>query len=536
MIVSAPLQHLDFGKWLTTLKDNGVSEHCAMELYKDMRVFGSVIFRAEPMDDDSVAWDSFRTKMCGVIQNITTVEQAQEYLQKPLKLMHQTTGQNYDEKKTPIACAKQLTLNLHARQAFDGKNEIINWLVAYNRLKPGPLELNWNDVHAAISHDIPKVEAETKVTNTSDLIERVTQVMHECSLKSFQWPCIVGMSAKTGGKIAEAVATTNSELQKRTQWEGGVLGLNTTVHLQIGQDTSGSGGYCQNIDHNNTFVCSSPATPTNVLAHEWFHALDYKLSGTDLMLSSSVDPKNPLNNAMITLVEGLNSYKSHEYTLETTDIVAALRLNLERNWVTAGYPKGISEQLNKCLEEAPTKLSTEQYMQQFDRLKNFLAVNKFPRTLDLHATILMTDMAVLRDSTQLINEGQSLWIAFAQRFKDNINNYLKDFKDYNDYFLSASEQLAHSFEITSDGKNIGFVEPEQNFRYPTALEQTAQKLHWKRFFTNTKSWWDQQRGIVAVNSNTNSVEPIQLSSRIAKKRNTGLQDVQDKELPIAAKP
>ena len=534
MIVSAPLQDLDFGEWLTTLKDNGVSEHVAMELYKDMRVFGAVVFRAEPVDDNSVAWDEFRTNMCSVLKNITSVEQAHTYLKKPLKAMYQATGQDYDDEKTAVSVAKPLASNPHARQGFGGRDEIVDWLVSYKRLQPGPLELSWNDVHAAIANDIPKVKTQSVATTTEDLIERVKQVMDEAELKSFQWPAIVGLAAKSGGRIVDAVVTTNSELQKRTQWDGGVLGLNKTIHLQIGQDTSGSGGYCQNIDAHNTFVCSSPATPTNVLAHEWFHALDYKMSGTRQMLSDNTTSDTPQSAAMKQLVAGLNSYQSSEHPLEHADVISMLRSNLERNWVTSGYPEGISEQLNMCLDEAPTSLSKEQYTLQFQRLKNFLADKKFPRTLDLHATILMTDLAVLRDSTQLLNEGQSLWIAFAQRFKDNINNHLKDFKNYNSYFLEASEQLAHSFEITSDGKNISFVDPNQNFRYPTAPEQTAQKLHWKRFFASTQSWWNEQRGVVAQNAH--SVEPVQLSSRIAHKRAATKHSSNTNDLPIAAKP
>ena len=526
MIVSAPLQDLNFGEWLTTLKDNGVSEHVAMELYKDMRVFGAVVFRAE-LDDNSEKWDMFRAQMCGVLKNITHVEQAHEYLKKPLKAMYQATGQDYDDEKTAIAVIKPLASNAHTRQGFGGKDEIVDWLVSYNRLKPGPLELSWNDVHAAIANDIPNVETQSTVATQEDLIERAKQVMNETGLKSLQWPAIVGLAAKSGGKIVDAVATTNSELQKRTQWEGGVLGLNTTVHLQIGQDTSGSGGYCQNIDAHNTFVCSSPATPTNVLAHEWFHALDYKMTGTGSMLSDSKNLEKPQNSAMKKLIEGLNSYKSTEHTLENADLIPMLRSNLERNWVTAGYPRGISEQLNMCLDEAPTSLSNEQYAKQFERLKKFLADNKFPRTLDLHATILMTDMAVLRDSAQLLNEGQSLWIAFARRFQDNVNNYLEKFKGYNDYFLEPSEQLAHSFEITSDGKNIGFVEPDQNFRYPTAPEQTSQKLHWKRFFASTQSWWDQERGVSAQVDTS-------FKDRIAQKR--AVSATNNHDLPIAAKP
>lgn len=535
MIVSAPLQDLDFGQWLTTLKDNGVSEHCAMELYKDMRMFGAVVFRAEPVDDDSLAWDAFRTQMCGVLKNITTSEQVLEYLNKPLKMMYRATEQDYDDQKTPITVAKQLNANFHARQGFAEKTSLVDWLVSYARSKPGALELSWNDVHAAISNDIPKVEMESQVYSRSELIERAAQVMDECGLKSFQWPSIVGLAGKTGGKIVEAVSITNRELQQRTQWDGGVLGLNKTIHLQIGNDISGSGGYCDNIDPDNTFVCSSPATPTNVLAHEWFHALDFKLAGTGSMLSEINAPNNSENGAMRALVEGLNSYKSTEHPLENADVITTLRSNLERNWVTAGYPEGISNQLKICLDEAPTSLTNEQYALQFQRLKNFLADNKFPRNLDLHATILMSDMAVLRDSTQLLNNGQSLWIAFAQRFQDNIKNHLQNLKGYSGYFLEPSEQLAHSFEITSDGKNVGFIDPNQNLRYPTAPEQTAQKLHWKRFFASTKNWWNEQRGVAVVQS-AHWVEPVQLSSRIQQKRAATKRSSNPNDLPIAAKP
>lgn len=526
MIASAPLQDLNFGEWLTTLKDNGVSEHFAMELYKDMRTFGAVVFRAEPVDEPCATWDQFRAQMCGVLKSLTTQEQAKEYLKNPLKMMYEATGQEFVDESTKIAVAKMLTANPHSRQAMGGRSDIIDWLVSSVRSRIGDLTLTWNDVHAAISHDIPQVDAASKVGNSEQLLEQAAQVLHDCGLNSFQWPAVVGLAPKTGGQIVQAIATTNSELQKRTQWDGGVLGLNKTVHLQIGQDTTGSGGYCQNIDAHTTFICSSPATPTNVLAHEWFHALDYKLSNTGDMLSEHNETENPQYAAMKKLIDSLNSYQSSEHLLDNTALISALRSNLERNWVMAGYPEGISDHLNQCLDEAPTSLSPQQYKQQFQRLKTFLADNNFPRTLDLHATILMTDLAVVRDSTQLLNEGQSLWIAFAQRFKDNVTNHLKDFKNYAGYFLEHSEQLAHSFEITSDGTNIGFIDPNQNMRYPTAPEQTAQKLHWKRFFASTKQWWDQERGVSAQVDTS-------LKDRIAKKRVAT--DVSS-ALPIAAKP
>lgn len=536
MIVSAPLQDLDFGQWLTTLKDNGVSEHCAMELYKDMRMFGAVVFRAEPVDDDSLAWDQFRTKVCAVLKNITTVEQAQAYLQKPARSILENPHEAQEEEKKLTALAKQLSPNRHARQGFGGVNKIVNWLV-FGRLNSGSIQLTWNDVHAAISHDIPKVETESTVTTHAQLIQRVAQVMNDTGLKSFQWSSIVGLSSKTGGKIVEAVAATNQELQQRTQWEGGVLGLNKTVHLQIGQDTSGSGGYCLNSDQHNTFVCSSPATPTNVLAHEWFHALDYKLSNTSEMLSVDDQPNNPHKKAMAALVEGINSYTpSFKSKTTQTKFEEDLRRNLEQRWRNAGYPNGIGLLLNDFLTENPKTLSKKQYKQHFEKISSFLTEHQFPRTVSLHATIIMSDIDVLRNSTKLLSEGKSLWIAFAQRFEQNINTHLPEMKSNADYFFEKSEQLAHSFEVTGSKNMVAFIDPQQNMRYPTKREQTSQKIHWKRFFSQMKNWWDQERGVTVVNSNTQSIEPVQLSSRIQQKRAATKRSSNPNDLPIAAKP
>lgn len=536
MIVSAPLQDLDFGQWLTTLKDNGVSEHCAMELYKDMRMFGSVVFRAEPLDEDSIVWDQFRTQVCDVLKNITTAEQAQTYLQKPARSLLQKNHKDEDEEKKLIAFAKQLSPNLHARQAMGGTNKIVHWLV-FGRLTPGPIELTWNDVHAAMSHDIPKVETENTAKTSSGLIKRIAQVMDDTGLKSFQWPSIVGMSTKTGGKIVEAVATTNRELQQRTQWEGGVLGLNKTVHLQIGEDISGSGGYCFNIDQRNTFVCSSPATPTNVLAHEWFHALDYKLSNTSEMLSVDEQPDNPHKKTMAALVDGISSY-TPSFKSKTTQkqFELGLRRNLEQRWRNAGYPNGIGSILSEFLTDAPKTLSKKKYKQHFEKISAFLAEHNFPRTVSLHATIIMSDIDVLRNSGKLLSEGKSLWIAFAQRFEDNINTHLPEMKSNADYFFEKYEQLAHSFEVTGSKNMVAFIDPQQNMRYPTSREQTSQKIHWKRFFSQMKNWWDQERGVSVVNSHTTSVDPVDLTSRIAKKRAGAAGSSHDNDLPIAAKP
>ena len=127
-----------------------------------------------------------------------------------------------------------------------------------------------------------------------------------------------------------------------------------------------------------------------------------------------------------------------------------------------------------------------------------------------------------------------MWIAFAQRFEDNIKTHLPEMKSNADYFFEKYEQLADSFEVTGSKNMVAFIDPQQNMRYPTSREQTAEKIHWKRFFSQMKNWWDQERGMTMTNAT--SVEPVNLTSRIAKKRAAAARSYLDNDLPIAAKP
>lgn len=516
MIVSAPLKNLDFGAWLTQLRANGVKPEQAMAVYKDLRMFGAVVFRLGT-DSASEEWDAFRSTLCEKLVALQTAEDIDAHHTRPFP---------HDEK---ISTTKKLAANRFSEEGMGGVDNIVQWVVEQGQRPRSDIAVSWEDVFSAMQHDIPSVE-ELGESGGGDiaLLEQVESTMANAGLQSLEWPALVGLAPKTASRIVAHVAQTNLELRSRTKWEGGVLGLNGTVALRIGGDRSGSGGYCNGNADTTIFVCSSPATPFSVLAHEWFHALDFKLGGADTMLSHKDSGTSHEKQHIDELVAQLNSYSpSFSTPVEQTDFMAGLRQNLEQKWTNAGYPDGIGGVLEEMLQKGQSLDAADTYTKNFGALKNFLDTNGFARNTDLHATILMADIATVRDSEQLLNSGKSLWIAFAERFRQNINTHLKKHKGYADYYFEASEQLAHSFEVTSDGHKVSFINPQQNMRYPTQPEQMAQKIHWRRFFEAIKPWWNAQTK-AEVNA------PLSFSERVKKKRDPQGTAVAP-SLPLAAK-
>lgn len=541
MKITAPLSDIDFGDWLTQLKDNGVPPKEVLELFKDLSRFGYV-----SVGQDSITkydqLNTLRTTVCDVLKTLTTPDDVANYTKNKIAVLYphllplmgdEDTNKSVvaDHQKKMVVVKYLIKRELYADPIlFSNPNKCVEWIVNFD---PKDIKVTWDDVFSYMKSTIPQVEGlSEELTNKDQLFDRINQ-LPQTGLSELSWPAIVGFSPKTAGFILENVLESNRLLQQRTQWDGPVLGLNKKVSLRIGMDMSGNSGTCYptNSDSNIFSFCQ---TPIDVIAHEWFHALDFALSANngELLSEDENAENNPWKSHIDELVNGLRSNRFTGTVQDIKNVQKMFLQNIKELFKNAHYPDEIIPVFEKALT---VNLPFEKQRQLFE---DCLKQNGYFLDKSTQASVMLyCNLELFKDLQNQLESGKSLWIEYAERLAQNF----KCFPEYNDlgsYLLLPSEQLAHSFEVTDDvdGK-VCFTSHIQSFRYPQEHERLDQKIHWKRFFKNISAWWDEQKP--AADEGFEKVyqasEPVSIVSKIQDRRQKAVPNVEQNDFSMAAK-
>lgn len=480
MIICAPLAHFDVTQWLISLQNAEVSPVHAMTLYRHLRMCGCFSARAEH-NAFSLAWDDVRTKICNAVVQISSDSDAQDYLRYPLKyIMDERTIQDF---------TKSFKFNEHAFHHTDERVQVW-WNEGAGLTDEYPSDLDWNDVWAHVSHDAIEI-APSAVRSEEEWLAHLEHVVQHTGLLALEWPLAGGWNTGVSNALVDGAKWANQELNEVTHWDKGVLGLNTSVVLQLGKKIATLSGYCDGV-----FICTSNTAPLMPIAHEWFHALDYALTEYySFMLSDNVIPETyPYKKDLNILLNGLtasdveadfnevisNVYSTLEERLDETrygwDAINMVYAHLQPNPITNTQSRSIFSKLEECLNHHPHILSAA-----------------------YRAAHLAAHVDLLCNLQKCVANKQSMWIEYAQRCQFHmVRSTDKMSQDYKDYLLQPREQLAHSFEVMGGENRIAFSTPTQSLRYPLEWEQNIQRTHWNAFFAALQPWWDAKNGIVSL--------------------------------------
>ena len=479
MIICAPLAHFDVTQWLISLQHAEVSPQHAMTLYRHLRMCGCFSVRAEH-NTLTVAWDDVRTKICNAVVQIASDNEALEYLRYPLKyIMDEPSIQEV---------VQSFQYNEYA---FHHTGERVQmWWGERTKDVEYPNDLDWDDVWAHVSYDAIEIAPAT-VRSEKEWLAHLEHVVQQTGLLALEWPLAGGWNTGVSNALVDGAMRANQELNEVTQWDAGVLGLNTSVVLQLGKKLDNLSGYC-----DGGFICTSNTTPLMPIAHEWFHALDYALTKYySFMLSDKVIPETyPYKKDLNTLLTGLttsdvegdcnevisNVYSTLEERLDETrygrDAINLVYAHLQFNPITNTQSRSIFFKLEECLNKHPHILSAS-----------------------YRAAHLAAHVDLLCNLRHCVANKRSMWVEYAQRCQfhmarssDQMSQHFKD------YLLEPREQLAHSFEVMGGENRVAFSSPTQSLRYPLEWEQNIQRTHWNAFFAALQPWWNAKNGVVSL--------------------------------------
>ena len=341
--------------------------------------------------------------------------------------------------------------------------------------------LDWEDVQAAISHDIPALSASAPAGVTAQQAQdKLALVMEKTQLAGFSWPFALENTPQNVWALAEDLQRCAQELGQATGWGDTALGLGQRVSVGFGMERSGVSGVCHMGKEGRSHIETSAATHWGSLAHEWLHALDNAINKAPVP-SIPEALQADMTKAWKAMHQGLDRAAWEQSHQE--QVRACLAITLVKQWETFPLTKATILQ-----HFAAPELDEQAFLKQFQEAYGTENPAYEKSLLPIKALTALVDIKMSRDN---LEEPSSLWTSFARRFKEEAGVHLnaKDAKDWEGYFLHPMERAAHSFEATFDKQTlVSDVEPNQSMRYPITPELSQHQLVWKRFFRTAGPW------------------------------------------------
>lgn len=314
----------------------------------------------------------------------------------------------------------------------------------------------WGDLEVAFGRDrtgLNKVAAHSKLSLTQSR-EELSLTVQKVGLAGLRVPMGVSESPEDLQVIAAKLERGNDELQRLTRFDGGVLGLNGRVVL----DLSGAYRDGKAFADDHGFVHIKAWWPT--LGHEWFHAFDYA-QATNL---SGVYPVSPLS-----LQHGLDHKEKHPVFEAQSEL-----------WQKLQSPD----------------LSEQDQQEIFNAFKS----QKPSATPSLHPMFAATRQADTEASVRSVPKGKSPWLYWRSYASDVLSAGGDDVVEYREYLQSPSEIMAFSFNAHASltDKNTLLYDPElwsmgSASYQPTVVEVLSQKKTWNSFFGKNQTWWKEDQ-------------------------------------------
>lgn len=501
----APFADFDAAAWRQEMKDGGFTPAMAMKVYDEIRLFGHVSLRADPVAQRDIEWDEIRMRMCERLKNVKKPEDFEEYLIDNADLLIGKTAHSIVEKSALSSAWMRngnwdridrgsLTSRLSALQ-YEGSEQWKSW---------DEMGMEWEDLEVAMKRDIlsqPKLAKSEELTGAMDML---LKSMADAGLRGLEWGVVNGTNNEMVAHTAKNITNANAALCKRTGWKGGVLGINGKISFRLGLDLSGNSGTCCPLDNGQYHLNSSAHDCWGVVSHEWLHGLDFamghKPGRTYSDLASHSTEVNENTKPWKDLVSQMNNYKFGE---ALSGVVRdEINRGFRERWTRKGKHKWMPEMMDGFRKENELMPRTKELRdRQFKEFRaQFAKTNpeiSDPSDIDYCVEQAMTELDLVAEQNRIIEEGGSIWVQFGKRFHENLKNHQPHlYEEGDNYFLLPSEQAAHSFEATFKNKNcfITDVDPKRSsLRYPLPSEIMAQNIIWKRMFKAVTPWWESQK-------------------------------------------
>ena len=529
MHLLAPFADFDAEAWQEKMKAGGFTPAGAMKLYDEIRQFGHFSLRNDPVSEGDQMWDKARASLCERLRTIETPDDFKDYLRDNASLMCGSDNPPMKDKENFIKKWMQtgnydrmdhgdLIKRLSGKLEFEDTEQWKAW---------EEVGMEWDDLPVVMGYDRLKQPELAGPATDSEAIALLEKSVRNSGLRGVEWGVITGGSSQLIANTAYNIEEANHLLEKRTGWEGGILGLNGRISLRLGLDYTGNSGTCSTLGWTSDLyhLNTNASTGWGVVSHEWLHGLDFAMG-------HSPTQKEPQMASEMSEQEGSNAaawknliqqMTGHRFDSNAASLIKdELNDGFRRRWTGLDVPVGLVDVLEELRAEKPGEfLTLKERKIQHSKITEFLrTANPEKGNFELRAEIAMTEMDLLREQTRLMEEGGSIWVQFANKFKENVNKYhAKLAGDWAGYFLMPSEQAAHSFEATFTGKDcfITDVDPEQSsLRYPLPSEAMAQNLNWRRLFKEITPWWQGQTKQAALAQDVSETHnaPLAIAARM----------------------
>lgn len=529
MHLLAPFADFDADAWQEKMKAGGFTPAGAMKLYDEIRQFGHFSLRGEPMSEVDKIWDEARVRISARLRAIETPDDFQQYLGDQAALICGGKNTSMDDKIKFINTWMEqgnynridkgdLIKRLTGSMQFDEPEQWQAW---------DDVGMEWDDLPAVMGYDRLKQPGIAGATTDSEALSLLENSVRNSGLRGVEWGVVTGGSSQVIADTAHNIEQANRLLEKRSGWQGGVLGLNGRINLRLGLDYTGNGGTCAPLGLANDLyhLNTNASTGWGVVSHEWLHGLDFAMGHRPAQKQPLMASEMPERKGSHTAPwkQMIGQMMGHRFDFNSASLIQSeLNDGFRRRWTGPDVPVGLADVLDELRAQKPGKLLTAgERKKQHAKITKFLKDNNPEKgNFAMRAEVAMTEMDLLREQSRLIEEGGSIWVQFANKFKENVNKYHANLaSDWADYFLMPSEQAAHSFEATFTEKGcfITDVYPEQSaLRYPLPSEAMAQNLSWRRLFKEITPWWQKQNRQVEVAQSLNGSHdaPLAIAARM----------------------
>lgn len=408
--------------------------------------------------------------------------------------------------------------------------------------------VDWEDVFEAAARDavqlLPNGWDAPSVSpglTTEEALKDLVAAVQEAGLAEFSWPASNGVSPNTLTLLAHQVRQANKELCAGTDWSGPLLGLAGRVGIRLGALREGdASGNCSTPP--GSVVTTRVDAGWGPVAHEWLHALDGSLASSLLAKEAFLSDLLPQGSSSKMAPEVV-AWKKALADLRAPDVSAEVAQELVRQTLE-GLMARMGVAASAFAREELTRMGRPDWNRR-EALKRALPVARQKDDDDelgtLRAELMLTELEMVRSFRQNPPEARSVWVHFAERFRDNLLAHHKTLKSWADYLLDPAEQMAHSFEAGIRGALISDVgrSASGSLRYPLPVEQSLQGQTWTRLFSQLKSWWSEFSGTPQAEAPLPVQLDTSLSERILARRSQQAKTkaaAPSPPVPLAARP
>lgn len=356
----------------------------------------------------------------------------------------------------------------------------------------------------------------------TDKVLTLTEALEIAGVISVSWPLMWGNAPELRNNLARLLVGINRRLERRTGWEGGVLGLQGRLAIHFGLETEDFAGRMRNrktsIRMNQTSpvdeiencvwfdmeLACDPATTeqmANTIFHEWFHALDRWLAlECRRPRQYHFSEMLPLNKEAV-----FSRHQDHHRAIRTTmfpagaaptaaeacrDLLATLEA--ERAKSSFGFGPSVDRQ-RFLLDQVDRPLSTQE---RWRALQGMLAGKH--DALDFHQMMTWALIRTCEIGAALKQRGRPTRHHPSTILARLVKNspFAKDCWRYG--YQTSTEIMARSFEDFMMAAHTPDEAPLAETFWPLmcpsfpGADREKTNAHWRIFLDGLRSWWDTQ--------------------------------------------